>query len=320
MYHKNICVIGAGYWGYNHIKTLHELGALYGVVDSNPKTIDKISQTYNYIKTFKDIDNALDDSKIKGFTVCTPPETHYQLSKKITSSRKHVLVEKPFTLDISEAEELCNLSKKHSTIMMVGHVLLFHPAIIKIKELIEQGKIGKLQYIYSNRLNLGQVRTQENVFWSLAPHDIAIFQYLIGSQPNSIKASGSAFLQERIVDSTITKLKYNGGVEGHIFVSWLHPFKEHRLVVIGSEAMISFQDSDEKKPLKFYSKKFDMKNGFPKKIDGPTKEIEYERKMPLTEELKYFLDSFNSGIVEKSGANHALEVTKILVEASRQIK
>ena len=132
--------------------------------------------------------------------------------------------------------------------MMVGHVLLFHPAIIKkIKELIERGKIGKLQYIYSNRLNLGQVRTQENVFLEFSPHDIAIFQYLIGRQPNSIKASGSAFLQERIVDSTITKLKYNGGVEGHIFVSWLHPFKEHRLVVIGSEAMISFQDSDEKK-------------------------------------------------------------------------
>ena len=138
---------------------------------------------------------------------------------------------------------------------MVGHVLLFHPAIQKIKALIQKGKIGKLQYIYSNRLNLGQVRTEENVFWSLAPHDISIFQFITNSYPQTIKASGVSFLQEGIYDSTITQFKYNNNIEGHIFVSWLHPFKEHRLVVIGSEAMISFDDSSESAPLKLYSKK-----------------------------------------------------------------
>ena len=118
--------------------------------------------------------------------------------------------------------------------------------------MIKKGKIGKLQYIYSNRLNLGQVRTEENVFWSLAPHDIAIFQYFTDSYPLSIKVNGVSFLQEGIYDSTITHMKYPDGIEGHIFVSWLHPFKEHRLVVIGSEAMISFDDSTEQKPLKLY--------------------------------------------------------------------
>ena len=135
--------------------------------------------------------------------------------------------------------------------------------------MIENGDIGDLQYVYSNRLNLGKVRTEENVFWSLAPHDIAIFQYLTDSIPKKINATGSTFLQKGIPDSTLTQLEYENGVKGHIFVSWLHPFKEHRLVVIGSEAMISFEDSLNDKPLKLYSKKIDLESGVPEKIDGP---------------------------------------------------
>lgn len=320
MYNKNICVIGAGYWGKNHIKTLYNLGALYGVLDNNSDSLKKISKQYNDIKIYQSLDVALKDNNIMGFTICTPAETHYKLAKKIIESKKHILVEKPFTLKIEDAEDLVNLSEKNSINLMVGHVLLFHPAIIKIKELIKNGKIGSLQYLYSNRLNLGQIRTKENVFWSLAPHDIAIFQYFTDSYPESIKSNGSAFLQKGIADSTITQLRYSNGIEGHIFVSWLHPFKEHRLVVIGSEAMISFEDSKEKKPLKFYPKKFDMRNGFPQKIDGSTQRIEYEKKMPLTEEIKYFIDNLNSKGIEKSNGRQALEVTKILVEASNQIK
>ena len=199
---------------------------------------------------------------------------------------------------------------------MVGHVLLFHPAIKKIKELIDEGKIGELQYIYSNRLNFGQVRTQENVLWSLAPHDISIFQYFTESYPEDLKVNGSTFLQRGIPDSIIMQLKYPNGVEGHIFVSWLHPFKEHHLVVIGSEAMITFEDSAEGKPLKLYSKKFDMENGLPEKIDGPVELIDYEQKMPLTEELNYFVNHLDKKQIVANG-QHALEVTKILLEADR---
>ncbi len=320
MVKKNICVVGAGYWGQNHLKTLDHLGSLYGVVENNSTNLNRCVKKFNYVKTFSSIENALCDDKIDAYTICTPPETHFELSKKIIRSKKHILVEKPFTLSVKEAEKLIELSEDYSVKIMVGHVLLFHPAIIKIKEMVDGGKIGKLQYIYSNRLNLGQVRTQENVFWSLAPHDIAIFQYLIENYPTKIRASGSSFLQKGIVDSTITQLKYPNNLEGHIFVSWLHPFKEHRLVVIGSEAMISFEDSSDDRLLKFYSKKFDMKDGFPEKVDGPTEEIEYERKMPLTEEIKYFIDNLDSKEIIRSSAYHGLEVTKILVEASDQIK
>lgn len=316
---KKVCVVGAGYWGKNHIRTLHELGALGGIVEMNREVLSELASKYPDVKTYTKLDDALTNGEFAGFTVATPAKTHYEIAKKILKAQKHVLVEKPLTLKIKHAEHLVTLAKEYEINLMVGHVLLFHPAIRKIKELIEDGKIGKLQYIYSNRLNLGQVRTEENVFWSLAPHDISIFQYFTESFPTAVQAHGSTFLQEGIHDSTITILEYPDNVRGHIFVSWLHPFKEHRLVVIGSEAMITFDDSTEGKPLKFYSKKFEFNGKVPEKVDGPVEMIDYDRKMPLTEELKYFTDHFNRTKPEIANGYHALEVTKILVEASKQL-
>ena len=320
MLSKNVCVVGAGYWGKNHIRILHELGFLGGIVESNKETLNRFAEQYPDVKGFLSLNEALQDKSFLGFTVATPAKTHYPVAKQAMEAGKHVLVEKPLALEKKHAEELIHLSEKNNVNLMVGHVLLFHPAIKKIKELINKGKIGKLQYIYSNRLNLGQVRTEENVFWSLAPHDISVFQYFTNSFPTSIHASGSAFLQEGIHDSTLTQLKYPSGVEGHIFVSWLHPFKEHRLVVIGTEAMITFEDSSEGKPLKLYAKKIDMENGIPEKIDGPVTLIDYEQKMALTEELQYFVSHLDGKKPNIANGQHALEVTKILIIANKQLK
>ena len=274
----NICVVGAGYWGKKHIQTLYKLDMLGGIVETDINVLNKLIIEYPEALCYDKLNDAIQNHTIDGFTVATPALTHYEVAKTIIKAGKHLLVEKPLTLNLDHAIALYQLSKDYNVNLMVGHVLLFHPAIQKIKELIQEGRIGKLQYIYSNRLNLGQVRTEEDVFWSLAPHDIAIFQYILDSFPTNIKANGVSFIQEGIHDSTITQLKYPNGIEGHIFVSWLHPFKEHRLVVIGSEAMISFDDSSEKKPLKLYSKKIDMQKGIPEKIDGPVEEIKYKSK------------------------------------------
>jgi UDP-2-acetamido-3-amino-2,3-dideoxy-glucuronate N-acetyltransferase len=320
MLSKNVCVVGAGYWGKNHIRILHELGFLGGIVESNKETLNRFAEQYPDVKGFLSLNEALQDKSFLGFTVATPAKTHYSVAKQAMEAGKHVLVEKPLALEKKHAEELIHLSEKNNVNLMVGHVLLFHPAIKKIKELINKGKIGKLQYIYSNRLNLGQVRMEENVFWSLAPHDISVFQYFTNSFPTSIHASGSAFLQEGIHDSTLTQLKYPSGVEGHIFVSWLHPFKEHRLVVIGTEAMITFEDSSEGKPLKLYAKKIDMEKGIPEKIDGPVTLIDYEQKMALTEELQYFVSHLDGKKPNIANGQHALEVTKILIIANKQLK
>ncbi len=315
---KKVCVVGAGYWGQNHIRTLSQLGALGGIVEPDKNLQESLLISYPTVPRYYDISLALKE-EFDGFIIATPAETHYEIAKMLIMAGKHVLVEKPMALSISDSEELLLLSKKFNVNVMVGHVLLFHPAIMKIKEIINNGDIGDMQYMYSNRLNLGKVRTEENVFWSLAPHDIAIFQYLTDSFPVNIGAVGSTFLQEGIHDSTITNLVYDNGIEGHIFVSWLHPFKEHRLVVIGSEAMISFEDTSDGKPLKLYSKKFDLISGVPEKIDGPVECVSYEQSMPLTAEIKYFIDHLDGKKLMISNAQHGLEVVKILVQASKQL-
>ena len=315
---KKVCVIGAGDWGKNHIRTLNDLSALKGIVEIDKVILKKNLNRYPGLQGHTNVESALLED-YDAFTIATPAKTHYKIAKAIIKSQKHVLIEKPMTLSVNEAEELVKLSDKKKVNVMVGHVLLFHPAIQKIKKMIDKGEIGELQYLYSNRLNLGKVRTEENVFWSLAPHDIAIFQYLTSSSPKKINATGSTFLQEGIPDSTITQLEYENGVKAHIFVSWLHPFKEHRLVVIGSEAMITFEDSRNDKPLKFYSKKFSLQSGIPEKIDGPVKLLPFKNSKPLEVELDYFINHLESVKPKISDINHGLEVVRILVEAGKQI-
>lgn len=320
MNNKSICVVGAGYWGKNHIRVLNELRCLGGIVDSNQDVLNRFANQYPDVKGYLSISQALKEKTIQGFTVATPAETHYALGRQIIKSGKHLLVEKPLTLTKKHAEDLVRLSEDNNVNLMVGHLLLFHPAIRKIKTLIRENKIGKLQYLYSNRLNLGQVRSKENVFWSLAPHDISVFQYLTDSYPLKISATGSIFLQDGIHDSTLTQLRYPNGVDGHIFVSWLHPFKEHRLVIIGSEAIITFEDSEEGKPLKLHSKKFDLSQGFPEKIDGSVTLIDYEQTMALTNELQYFVNHLGKKKPKICNSQHALEVMRILIKASEDLE
>ena len=315
---KKICVIGAGYWGKNHVRVLHELGSLGGIIENNKEIISTFIKDYPKAKAHQSLREALNYG-YDGFTIATPAPTHFEIAKSVILSKNHVLVEKPFTSTIEEAKTLALLAEQNNVNLMIGHLLLFHPAIEKIKDLINDGTIGKLQYIYSNRLNLGKVRTEENVFWSLAPHDIAIFQFLTDSKPKRIQSSGSTFLQEGIHDSTLTHIEYKNGVNGHIFVSWLHPFKEHRIVVIGSERMITFEDSSGGKPLKLYSKKFSVTDGVPLKVDGPVEIVEYDNKSPLTSELEYFIKNLNSKKQLKSDAKHGVEVMEILSKASSQV-
>ena len=315
---KNICVVGAGYWGKNHIRILNQLNVLKGIVELDCDILNTFLNKYPNVNGYSKIEDALNED-YDGFIIATPAKTHFEIAKIIISAKKHILIEKPMTLCVEEAKDLLALAEKNKVNAMVGHVLLFHPAIKKIKRIIENDEIGDLQYLYSNRLNLGKVRTEENVFWSLAPHDIAIFQYLTDSIPKKINATGSTFLQKGIADSTMTQLEYENGIKGHIFVSWLHPFKEHRLVVIGSKAMISFEDSLDEKPLKLYSKKININSGIPEKIDGPVKIIPYDNKMPLDIELEYFINHLSEIQPKISNIKHGYEVVKTLVDASRQI-
>ena len=239
-----ICVIGGGRWGQNHIRTLSQLGNLGGIVESNFSILKEFSIKYPDVELFDELESAI-NLGFDGYVLATPAETHYHLGKQLIENGCHTLIEKPLALHSEDAKELIKLSKENNVNLMVGHILLFHPAIQKIKDMIDSGKVGKLQYIYSNRLNLGTVRLHENVFWSFAPHDISIFNYFTDSLPENINSFGGAFIQEGNHDTTITYFEYPNNIKTHIFVSWLHPFKELRIILIGSKGMISFEDSSE---------------------------------------------------------------------------
>jgi len=313
---KSICVVGGGRWGQNHIRTLFEMGNLGGIVEANPKRLQELLEQYP-VKGFQDVESALKEN-FDGFTIATPAPLHYDIAKLLLEHGKSVLVEKPMTLSSETSLELVELAKAKGAQLMVGHVLLFHPAIRKIKELIDSGKIGELYYIYSNRLNLGTVRTEENVFWSFAPHDISVLNYFVGEVSQCIESKGAKFLQKNVYDYTMTQLTYPNNIHAHIFVSWLHPFKEHRMVVIGSRGMISFEDSSPEKEIKFYNKHIEFEQGIPIKVENPTEIIPYEKKQPLTEELKYFVENLDKKI-EIADGRSGYEVVKVLEKAQELI-
>ncbi len=311
-----ICVVGAGKWGMNHINTLDKLNVLGGVVEINDKAKTYIKKKYPAIKINSSVDEAFKHN-YDGFIVATNPNSHYSIAKKIIEKGFHVLVEKPLTLNKTDAIKLCKIAKNNNVNLMVGHLLLFHPAFRKIKQILDSGRIGVLQYIYSNRLNLGTVRTDENVFWSFAPHDISLFQYFFNDQPAEVISRGLDVLQNDIHDTTITSIKYPNKGMGHIFVSWLHPFKEHRFVIIGSKGMIHFEDSHLDKPLLLYDKSFKIDNDrFPTPKVGITEEIKYDKELPLDLELKYFIDHLDGKKLDIASGESAIEVIDILEQAT----
>ena len=314
---KKICVIGAGNWGMNHIKTLYNLNALGAVVDINQKALDMISQKFSDCSLHITLDNNVID-QYDGFIVATEPSSHFDLAKKIILRSKPVLVEKPLTLDYQSSKILCQLSKKMQVNLMVGHVLLFHPAFQKMKTLIEDGMIGDIHYLYSNRLNMGTFRKNENVFWSFAPHDIALLNYFLDESPLKINSNGIDILQKGIHDTSITTFEYTGNRMAHIYVSWLHPFKEHRFVIIGSKGMFHFEDSSNGKPLLFYDNKASFVNNMPEPSKGDIINVDYSKEKPLTNELRYFISNLDKKI-ELSNGEDGLEVIRILEESCNKL-
>lgn len=315
---NKICVIGAGNWGINHIKTLSKLNSLGGIVEIDNIKLKEIKNQYPDTKTFNKVEDAINYG-FNGFVVCSPAEDHYRTAVKILNKACPVLIEKPLTTKLSEAKKINNLAKSKKVILMVGHLLLFHPAFLKMKEMIDNDIIGSLQYMYSNRLNFGRVRTKENVLWSLAPHDIALFQFFLNNQkPTNIDCSGNDMLQKGIHDSSITQIEYNK-IMTHIFVSWLHPFKEHRFVIIGSKGMISFEDSYKDKPLVLYDKKVVWKNNIPLLNKGNAQIINYNDNLALENELNYFIKHLNSPVIKKANGDSAVEVMEILTSASKKL-
>ena len=246
---KPIAVIGSGYWGKNLVRNFHQLGVLKLICDKNESILNQFKERYSEVETCSNLEDVLSHEDVKAVIVATPAESHFQVVHKALSAGKHVFVEKPLALTEKEGQKLVTQAQGNGLILMVGHILQYHPAVIKLKELIKAGELGKIQYLYSNRLNIGKIRNEENILWSFAPHDISVILMLLGEMPESVYSTGGSYLQRKIPDTTLSTMDFPSGVKAHIFVSWLHPYKEQKLVVVGDKKMAVFDDVGEQKLL-----------------------------------------------------------------------
>jgi len=314
-----IAVIGAGYWGINHVRNFYELGVLSLVCDASEAMLENVRGRYAGVRTQTDVRAVLDDRSIKAVVIATPAETHGDLATRALEAGKDVLVEKPLTLDVAEGERLVKLADGRGAILMVGHLLEYHPAVLRLRELIESGELGELRYIYSNRLNLGKVRREENILWSFAPHDIAIILRLVGAWPTCVTAIGGAYLQPSIADVTVTSIEFPTGVRAHIFVSWLHPYKEQRLVVVGSKQMAVFDDVRKDAKLMIYDQGVEIVNGEPvtRKNEGIAERLESEE--PLRRQCLQFLECIWTRRRPLTDGESGLRVLRVLDAAERSL-
>jgi UDP-2-acetamido-3-amino-2,3-dideoxy-glucuronate N-acetyltransferase len=283
-------VVGTGYWGKNLVRNMFELGYLQTICDTDRVHLDEIGQKYPGTNLETDLDRVLDDDEIMGTVIATPAETHYDVTCRSLMAGKHVMVEKPLALTVKEAQELVALAEEKHRVLMVGHLLRYHPGIRKLKDIIDNDMLGPIEYVYSHRLNLGKVRREENVWWSFAPHDISVILMLLGKLPIQVSTTGGAYLQPNIADITVSSLLFENGTRGHIFVSWLHPYKEQKLIVIGKKAMAVFDDVAKTEKLMIYDKDIQIVDGsfVTKKPEGQT--VPFDMKEPLRLECEHFID------------------------------
>ena len=308
----NIAVIGSGYWGKNLVRNFNELGVLHTICDNNLATLRCFKEKYPDKNFQTSIEVVLQNPDIDAVVIATPAETHFELAKKALLANKHVFVEKPLALIVKEAEELQQLALSRNLKLMVGHILLYHPAIIKLKKIIDSGELGKINYIYSNRLNLGKFRTEENILWSFAPHDISVILCLLEEMPTQVSAQGGNYLNQDIADVTMSVLSFKSGVKGHIFVSWLHPNKEQKLVVVGDKKMAVFDDTLTEGKLQIYDNGVEWVNRQPVPRKNEAQIVPIDDSEPLRSECAHFLKCIEFDSTPKTDANNGIRVLKIL--------
>lgn len=317
---KDIAVVGCGYWGKNLIRNFHELGSLAAVCDPDQKTAKTFAAQYDVpALTWEDV---LKNADIKGVVIAAPASLHYKLARAALEVGKHVFVEKPMALEIAHGKELCLLAKENGLILMVGHLLRYHTGYQKLKELCVEGALGSIRYIYSNRLNLGKIRREEDILWSFAPHDISMILDLMQEEPESVTAQGGFYLSDTVADVTTTHMNFSGGRKAHIFVSWLHPFKEQKLVVVGSKAMAVFNDGepwDSKLVLFRHSVDID-ENNIPIANKAEAEQIVLEQLEPLRTECMQFIQCMKTGFKPKTHGEEGLRVLKVLQKATEALE
>src|SRR5438093_4862426 len=312
----SVAVVGIGYWGKNLVRNFHELGALAALCDAEGSVEERCRREYEGVRFYREFSAVLSDSSITAVALATPAVAHYEMARAALEAGKDVFVEKPLAVDVKHGEELVGLAATQRRILMVGHILRYHPAILKLQQLIRDGALGQINYLYSNRLNIGKIRTEENILWSFAPHDISVILALLDEAPNRISCQGGAYLNRQIFDVTLSHFDFPSGVQAHIFVSWLHPVKEQRLVLVGSEKMAVFDDTAEHK-LILYPHKVDWKNRVPTAVQAKGDIVHVESREPLRTECQHFVDCVGSRASPLTNGAEGLRVLRVLDACQR---
>ena len=316
----SVAIIGSGYWGKNLVRNYHELGALKLICDKNETVLEQFKKQYPDVNICFALNDALSKENIKGIVIATPAETHFTIAREALLAGKHVYVEKPLVLREEEGEELILLAEKKNLTLMVGHLLQYHPVFTRLKDLASSGDLGRINYIYSHRLNLGKIRREENILWSFAPHDISMILSLAGEDPESVFATGGNYLHKKIADVTTTHLVFPSGLRAHIFVSWLHPFKEQKLVVVGDKKMAVFDDTlDWPDKLLLYPHEIKWQNNMPVPTKADAERLDIAENEPLRSECMHFLACIADGIKPQTDGNDGLRVLKILKAGQRSL-
>jgi predicted dehydrogenase len=314
---------GLGAWGKNLARNFDELADLAWLCDADESRRHEFADRYPQARITGDFDDLLADPDLEAVVVATPVPTHYELAKLALEAGKHVFVEKPPAMRTQEMEELCELAEQNDLVLMPGHLLLYHPGVNALKRLIEAGDLGEVRYIYSNRLNLGKLRRDENALWSLGAHDVSVILRLAAEEPYECRALGESYVNEGVEDVVFCYLRFPSGLAAHMHLSWLDPHKERRFTVVGSKRMATFDDMELERKLSVYDKGFDEDySSYGEYIarSGDIFSPHVSNEEPLRIECRHFLECVRDGVEPRSGGESGLRVVRVLEALERSLR
>ncbi len=325
--------VGLGHWGSNLLRNFMSLpdSRVKLCCDIDGAARAKAADSYPNVETTADYDQVLEDGEIEAVVVSSPASLHYEHARLAIEHGKHLFVEKPISLDITQAVKLVRLAEARHRVLMVGHLLLYHPAVRQLKAYVDTGELGRIHYIYSHRLNLGKVRRDENAMWSLSPHDISVALYLLNQAPEAVSAQGRAFLRAGIHDLVFLTMYFADGSLAHCHVSWLDPHKVRRFIVVGSKKMAVFDDMEPREKIRLYDAGVDFLD-----VSPTTRDVDYgdlltlrfgdvyiprvDMKEPLRLECQHFLDCIQHGTRPVSDGRNGVDVLRVLDAAQQSLE
>ena len=323
----NVAVVGAGAWGKHHIRVFSEIPnvRLKYICDSDPSKLSSMQKAYPHSKIVEHLTPILEDPDVKGVVVASSAASHYSLSKEILLADKDVLVEKPMALNSKDAEEIQTIAGKKGRVLMVGHLLIYHPVVDRLKQMIASGELGKIHYIYTQRVNLGVIRQDENALLSFAPHDLSVILYLLEEKPTVVSAHGESYVQEGIEDVVFVNLRFSYRKMANIHLSWLDPHKVRKITIVGSKKMVVFDDMETSEKLKIYDKgvrspSYDTYGEYLSLRFGTITIPNIKMVEPLRAEAEHFIQCIESRKEPKTGGRDGLEVINILAAAQNSLK